>query len=131
MTATVLYPTVVALAQTTVAAAIQEWGAPVGYKTPSPLPGVFATVDRFGGTQRTEISEDATIGVECWAGDPATAEAMAQAARYALQQLANTVADGVTVYRVSTVAAPRSLPHPSGKPRYTFSVAIHVRGVAL
>lgn len=127
MTAAVLFPSVVRLAQDIVADALD---VPVGYKTPNPMPGKFATVDRFGGTQHTEVSEDATIGVECWAGEPTTAEEMAQTARYALQQLANTVTGGVTVYRVSTVAAPRSLPHPSGKPRYTFSVAIHVRGVA-
>lgn len=125
---TVLFPTVVPLARETVADALVPWSAPVGRRVPSPMPNAFATVERFGGAPRTEVSEDATVTVECWHGDPDEAEAMAQAARQALHALRGTVAGEVTVYRVTTASSPRSLPHPSGKPRFTFSVSLHVRG---
>lgn len=99
----------------------------VGRTVPHPRPSRFVTASRFGGAAGTVVSDRPIIGVEVWAGDPDAAEDLALDALHVLQRLAGTVVDGVTIYRVAVVSAPRDLPHPSGQPRFAFSVEMHVR----
>lgn len=100
----------------------------VGRKVPTVRPSRFVTVSRFGGTRGTEVSDLPIVGIEAWADNPDLAEDLAQLARQAVHALAGTVVGGMTFYRVTDVGGLNDLPHPSGHPRFVFSVQMHVRG---
>jgi len=123
----VLQPNVTALVRDALVHGAGLNGVPVGRKVPHPRPSRFITVSLFGGTRGTEVSDLPTVGVEAWDVDQDRAEDLAQRARFVLHQLAGTVVDGVAVYRVADVSTPQDLPHPSGHPRCTFTVQLHVR----
>jgi hypothetical protein len=101
----------------------------VGTLIPKPRPTSFVYVRRVGGTARDVVIDDATLAVECWAATQAAAHDLAQTARAELHALAGDVVDGVTVFRVIDIAGPADLPDPvSDQARYTFTVAVAVRG---
>ena len=131
MTTAVLHPSVTALVRDALHDAGADLdGVPVGRRVPHPRPSRFITVLLLGGTRGTEVSDQPTVGIEAWDTDPDRAEDLAQRARYVLHQLAGTVTTGgVVVYRVDDVSSPQDLPHPSGHPRCTFTVQLHVRSV--
>jgi len=129
VTTAVLHPNVTALVRDAFHAAAETADVPVGRKVPHPRPSRFITVSLFGGTRGTEVSDLPTVGVEAWDVDQDRAEDLAQRARFVLHQLAGTVAGGVVVYRVDDVSTPQDLPHPSGHPRCTFTIQLHVRSI--
>lgn len=129
MTVAVLHPDAAALVRDALTAAFEADGVAVGWEVPHPRPSRFLTVALFGGTSGTEVSDRQAVGVEAWDTAPDRAVALAQRARYVVHQMAGTVAGTVVVYRVEAVSLPQKLPHPSGHPRCTFTVQLHVRSL--
>jgi len=125
----VLQPNVTGLVRDALSHGAGLDGVPVGRKVPHPRPSRFLTVALFGGARGTEVSDLPTVGVEAWDVDQDLAEALAQQARFVLHQLVGMVVGGVAVYRVDDVSTPQDLPHPSGHPRCSFTVQLHVRSI--
>ncbi len=121
----VLHPSTVQLVRDHLTGELVD--VPVGRRWPNPAPSRFVTVSRFGGVAPTPVSDLAQIGVEVSAGDPDATEDLAQQVRQAVHALAGTTVDGVTVYFVRDVSGPQDLPHVSGRPRFAFTVEMHVR----
>lgn len=102
---------------------------PVGNRVPSPRPERFVVARRMGGTRETLITEVAHLAVECWATSAQDADDLAQAARTVIFAMAHRVIAGVRVYRVEDIGGPADVPDPlSDQPRYSFAVAVTVRG---
>ncbi len=107
-------------------------GVVVDVRVPTPLPDALVVMTRTGGAATTRVSEAAHVSVDSWGGDNveahANAAALAQQVRAVLHAMAGVIA-GVTVYRVDDVAGPYDNPDPAtGRPRVSFTVAVHVRG---
>lgn len=122
--AAVLFPPAAKLVTSVLA---RRLGVPVGRRKPT-QGGRYVTLARTGGVRATLVSDAPQLTIDCWAKTPEEAEELAQQARAVLHGLVGSVVDGVPVYRVDELGGPTDLPHPSGSPRYTFTVAVHLRG---
>lgn len=108
------------------------YDVPVSTAIPVKRPDTFVTVPRRGGTARNLVSDQATIGVECWSTSPKAAYELCQVVRAVIRALRGTSDLGVPVYRIQEYNGPTNLPDSvSTHARYTYTVVIQVRGHAL
>ncbi len=104
-------------------------GVPVRSRVPNPRPTRFVLVFRTGGVGVNIVTDAAQLTIEAWATSDVEAHDLAQVARAILTGIEGTVTDGVTVYGVDEFGGPGYLPDPvSAQSRYTFTVAVAVRG---
>lgn len=103
-------------------------GCPVTRAVPDVRPSTFVTVQRQGGTSRNLVTDEAQLGIECWAQTPEAAHDLAQLVRGHINALPGAVASGVRFYRVTELAGPADLPDPlSGQSRFVFAVLVASR----
>jgi hypothetical protein len=130
----VIFPDVVDLAVDYVRAGLvaRSVTTPVGARTPSagiPSAG-FVLLRRLGGVRRDIVTDEAQLGVECWADTEHRAHVTAQLVRALLFALRGDTLEGHPVYRVQEYAGPSALPDPdTSKPRYVFTMLVAVRGM--
>jgi hypothetical protein len=107
-------------------------GVPVSLTVPNPRPAAFVTVQRVGGARLNLVADDPTLAIEAWAASPTAAKAVLGVARAHLLAMGRQAVDGVPVYRVAELGGPAYLPDPdSDQPRYTLTVQVALRGVAM
>jgi hypothetical protein len=100
---------------------------PIHRQVPDVRPTKWVRVIRTGGVQYTPITEAAQITVEAWSDSAADAADLAQLARAHLNACV-----GVIAHRVDELAGPADLPDvESQQRRYTWSVLVHLPGVAI
>lgn len=105
---------------------------PVAVSIPVTRPTAFVVVPRRGGTRRNLVTDQATIGVECYAKTAQAAHDLARMTRGLIHALRGKVVGGVVVQRVQEYAGPANLPDTvSTHSRYVFTVALDVRGTAV
>ncbi len=129
-------PVVMPDAVAVVIAVLSDYLPSLGYSSPvvvqavpDPRPAEFVRVLRTGGRSATVASEEALVTIEAWSTFAQDAHDLAQAAKAIVMAMAPAVHEGVPVYRVLVVSGPALLPDPqSQQQRYTFSVAVHLRG---
>jgi hypothetical protein len=121
------------IAYLTAALAAHDWAdVVVAVTMPNPRPVRCVLVPRVGGARRSLVVDAATIGAEAWAATETEAHDLAQLVRGLLAALPGRILDGTVVSRIEELGGPANLPDPvSGHARYTFTVAVHVRGRAL
>lgn len=102
---------------------------PVSSATPNPRPDEFVTVNVLGGAGRTNVvTYRASVTYEAWAQTEPAARDLAHQARTELLALGATVHDGVTIYSVTDVGAPGTLPDPvSAQHRWVGTIEATVR----
>lgn len=106
--------------------------ASVHVRVPNPRPDRFVRVPRVGGARANLVTDNATIGVECWAVRGKQAHDLAQMVRGLIFALKGQTAAGVRFYNVTEFAGPAELPDPtSNQSRYVFTVAVEARGAAI
>lgn len=114
---------------------LDEYGpaVPVGVLVPNPRPSTFVTLQRVGGIRRNLVVDEPSIAVEAWAASEAAAYDLAALVRGIVYSAAGQpVGDVGTIYSVNEVGGLTSLPDPtSAQHRYTFTVAVAVRGAAI
>lgn len=104
-------------------------GVSTAGKVPNPRPEEFIVVRRVGGPRRNVVTDEATLTVECWSDSDEAAHDLAQLARATIHQMVGEMFDDTPVYRVTEFSGPVHLPDPtSTQPRYTFTVAVAMRG---
>jgi hypothetical protein len=103
-------------------------GVPVGTKAATGTD--FVRLFRTGGPRATLITDRPLIAFEAYSSRGSTAWALAEKARRAVFALAGTVLGDVSVKDVAEVSGPGNLPDPvfPALTRYTFTLAIHLRG---
>lgn len=103
-------------------------GVPVGAKAPAA--SEFVKVLRTGGPVATLISDRPQITFEAYSPRGTTAWDLADKARMAVFALAGTVLATTSIKDVTEIAGPAQLPDPvfPALTRYTFTLAVHVRG---
>lgn len=99
------------------------------YRAVPPVrPATFGTVQRQGGPRRNPVTDEAQLGIECWAASPEAAHDLAQLARAHIYALPGAVVAGVRFYRVTEVGGVADLPDPlSEQPRFVFAVSVAAR----
>lgn len=130
----VLFPDTVTLSVDYLAEQLVDAGydTPVVSAVPNPRPAEFVHLYRLGGPRNTPVSDRAQIAVDTWGDDDIAAHDLAQIARAHIVAMYGQVVAGVQVYRVDELSGPSSLPDPeSGQARYSFQVAVMVRGTPL
>lgn len=96
---------------------------------PNPRPARWVRVRRVGGPRRDLVTDQPLLVVEAWDDDDADARDLLQLTRARVDAIEGQVFDGVTVYGVTEVGGPGSLPDPtSDQPRWTFTVQVALRG---
>lgn len=104
----------------------------VGTVVPNPRPERLVVVQRTGGPRRNLVTDAPTLVIEAWAPTEAEAHDISQIARALVVALAGAVIAGIAIYRVDELSGPQNLPDPlSATPRYSFTVALALRGAAL
>jgi len=99
---------------------------------PNPRRDRFVVVPRVGGPVRNLVVDEPTIGVECWAGTPVQAFALARLVRGLLRALPGQTVGGVPFYSYNEFTGPTNLPDPeTTQARYVLTAALTVRGAAL
>jgi hypothetical protein len=107
-------------------------GEQVENRVPNPRVGTFLVVRRVGGVTETIVSDAASLAVEAWDETDAAAHDLCALARAWILALPGEVLAGTPVYRVDEIAGPANLPDPlSDHHRWTFTVAVHLRGTAV
>lgn len=138
-TETIVFPDAVAVAIRYLSAALVAGG-----DSETHVGAHAADTDRFiivslAGTEKVNlVMQRSIVRFECWAGDGPFAQEnsqdLGQLARALLVAMGGTVQAGATIYRVTDPALLSGLensPDPiSGKDRYTFHLAISMRGGA-
>jgi acetylornithine deacetylase/succinyl-diaminopimelate desuccinylase-like protein len=105
-------------------------GTVVVSDVPTVRPVEFVSVERVGGVARNLVVDEASLVVDCWAARKQDAHDLAQRCRALLHAAVGTTLSGVMVYRCDELGGPANLPDPlSSQPRYSFSVALAVRGI--
>lgn len=142
MAEAVVFPDVVATTIDFLAAeftALGDTDIEFGARIPVPQPDQFLVVTLIDSQIREVAFQRSVVRVEAWVDEGSTSQESAhdlgQLARGLLGLMAGTSQARGTVYRISDETAPQGLnddPDPeSGRNRYTFHVAITMRGVAL
>ena len=104
-------------------------GRPVGTRVPNPRPDRFHVVKRTGGPRATLVTDAAQLTVESWSIVESQAATDAQMARALILALPGETLDGQQVIAVTEFSGPANLPDPaSGQPRYSQTLAVHLRG---
>lgn len=105
---------------------------PVHREVPAVRPERWVQVVGTGGTRRTLVSDAKQITVSAWASRADHASALVERCRAVLGAAVGDVVNGSPVYRVEELGSPYDNPDPvSGSQRCTFSVRLHLRGVAI
>lgn len=105
---------------------------PVRKNVPNPRPASFVRIIRSGGTSRDIVVDEATLIVECWAGNDEDAADLSAITRALITAMHGTVIDEVQCYRVREVSGPVDLPDGlSDHIRQTWMVTVETRGVAV
>lgn len=100
--------------------------------TDRPENGKIIKVTRVGGSKLRLNTDSPMLVFECWALTPVEASELARQARAYVNAMAGETVNGVWVFKVREVGGPAYFPDPdSTSPRYQFSVAIDMKGVAL
>jgi hypothetical protein len=102
---------------------------PVGTKAPGNT-NAFVKIIRTGGPIPTPITDRPQITVEAYAPRVSQAWELTEKARMALFALAGTVLGTTSVKDISEIGGPANLPDPvfPALTRYTFTLAVHLRG---
>ncbi|TKT03443.1 hypothetical protein [Streptomyces lasalocidi] len=109
-------------------------GVTVTTKVPNPRPanGKLIKVTRLGGSQLRLNADSPLLAFECWGSTTVEASELCRLARAYVTAMAGEKVNGTWVYKVREVGGPAFFPDPdSDSPRYQFSVAIDMKGVAL
>lgn len=107
-------------------------GVPVSTGTPNPRPDRFIRIQRTGGPKTGPVVDGAQVTVECWDQTAWQAADTASIVRAVLNGATNVrTPSGALIYRVDEFGGPALLPDPSGQPRYSWTVQVHVRGIPL
>lgn len=103
-------------------------GAPVAGR--GGAEAAFVKVLRTGGPKATRVSDQPHLTFEAYAKLPSQAWALANKTREGVFAMAGQVIGGWQVYSVRELSGPGDLPDPSypDHSRYTFTLAVHVRG---
>lgn len=105
---------------------------PVSTQVPNPRPPRFVRVLRTGGPERNLVVDGAQVTIECWDTSTPAAAATARIVRAVLAAARNvTTPSGDLIYGTTEFAGPALLPDISDHARYSWTVQVHVRGVAL
>lgn len=131
---TIVFPDGVLTAVTILRAGLTTKGdtASVHREVPAVRPSRWVQVVLTGGDRHTLVSDAKQVTVSAWAGRFDQAAALAELCRGILGAAAGSVVGGVPVYRVDEIGSPYDNPDPvTGSQRVTFSVRLHVRGVAV
>jgi hypothetical protein len=106
-------------------------GVLVDNTVPKPRPKKLVRVLRTGGPRLTLVTEEAQITYDCWAPKVEEAQDLAQMVRGLLWVMPDRYTTATT-YRVHDLGGPTNQPDPdTGLPRYTGTVLILTRGVAV
>lgn len=101
-------------------------------RRPDPTAGRIVVVRRSGGTQGDLVSDAAFITFECFADTSEDAHALAMFTYAAVLSMKWQTVDDAQCYRVDTLAAPADqYDADAQRDRFTFSVQLAVRGVAV
>ena len=97
---------------------------------PNPRPTSFVRVERIpGGGRFDRVLEKVQLIVESWSNTDIDAEALGNAVRTAMGELAGTLQGGLTFSRVDEVTGMGNLPDPvSFQSRYTQTFELTTRG---
>lgn len=103
-------------------------GAPVAGRAGTEA--AFVKVLRTGGPRATPVSDQPQLTFEAYAKRPSLAYALADKTRAGVHAMAGLVIDGTQVYKVVELSGPSDLPDPllPDYSRYTFTLAVHLRG---
>lgn len=90
----------------------------------------FVKLIRTGGPRATPVSDRAQITFEAYSNKGTTAWELADKARMAMFALAGTQLAGTSVKEIEEIGGPGNLPDPifPALTRYTFTLAVHLRG---
>lgn len=107
-------------------------GVYVSTKIPDPRPTKLIKVTRVGGSKLRLNADSPLLVFECWGSNSVEASDLCRQARAYVDAMAGDTVSGVWVFRVREVGGPAYFPDPdTNSPRYQFSVAIDMKGVAL
>ena len=103
---------------------------PVHTTMPGKLPDQFVLVRRTGGPRTGLVVDQPMVTLECWARTVPAASDLAQLVRAYVNATPGRLAG---VHRVQEFSGPALLPSPDapGHARYSWTVAVDVRGHAL
>lgn len=105
-------------------------GLTIEHDVPNPRPDTFIRIFRTGGVKATLVTDAAQLTVESWAPAPDFASDNAELVRAQINDLPGRVVNGHAFYRCDELSGPAELPDPlSLSRRFTWSVAVHVRGI--
>jgi hypothetical protein len=90
----------------------------------------FVKLIRTGGPRATLVSDRPQITFEAYSNRGTKAWELAEKARMAMFALAGTQLSGTSVKEVEEIGGPSNLPDPifPALTRYTFTLAVHLRG---
>jgi hypothetical protein len=126
----IVFPDAEALAITYLKAHISN--VIIATKVPDPRPTKLIKVTRVGGSKLRLNADSPVLVFECWGSTTIEASELARLARAYIDAMAGEKVNGVWVFKVREVGGPAYFPDPdSSLPRYQFSVAIDMKGVAL
>lgn len=107
-------------------------GVSISTKIPDPRPTKLIKVTRVGGSKLRLNADSPMLAFECWGSTSVEASALCRQARAYVDAMAGETVNGVWVFKVREVGGPVYFPDPdTALPRYQFSVAIDMKGVAL
>lgn len=107
-------------------------GVSVSTKIPEPRPAKLIKVTRLGGSKLRLNADSPLLAFECWGATSVEASELCRQARAYVDAMAGESVNGVWVFKVREVGGPAFFPDPDTTlPRYQFSVAIDMKGVAL
>ena len=106
-------------------------GVPIHQVEPNPLPPTFVLVKRVGGHNRNLVIDDAYVTIETWAPTEAEAHDLGQITRAELHAAVGAYLGTQFCYRVDEIGGLAMSPDPTSfKPRYTWTAAVSLRGIA-
>ncbi|MFE9497267.1 hypothetical protein [Streptomyces collinus] len=104
----------------------------IATKVPDPRPAKLIKVTRVGGSKLRLNADSPLLVFECWGSTTVEASTLCQTARAYVNAMAGEKVNGTWVFKVREVGGPAFFPDPDTTlPRYQFSVAIDMKGVAL
>lgn len=107
-------------------------GATVHREVPAVRPSRWVQVVSTGGQRMTLVSDAKQLTINAWADRADHASELAELCRGLLGAAVGAVVNGAPVYAAEEIGSPYDNPDPiSGQQRATFSVRLHLRGVAI